>query len=128
MSADAGGVLSEDEGFANLTSDRSIPMTDEAISPLRRRMIEDMTIRQFAPKTQQGYVASSGTLRRFSAARRIPAERRGSAALSAASGRHGVAVPNGHGVSALRFFFKVTLERPGIGERMHGVVEPRSCR
>jgi len=31
-------------------------MTDEAISPLRRRMIEDMTIRKLAPKTQHGYV------------------------------------------------------------------------
>ena len=31
-------------------------MTDEAMSPLRRRMIEDMTIRKSAPKTQQGYV------------------------------------------------------------------------
>ena len=31
-------------------------MTDEAISPLRRRMIEDMTIRNFAPKTQQDYI------------------------------------------------------------------------
>ena len=29
-------------------------MTDEA--PLRRRMIEDMTIRKFAPKTQRDYV------------------------------------------------------------------------
>ena len=28
-------------------------MTDEAMSPLRRRMIEDMTIRKLAPKTQQ---------------------------------------------------------------------------
>ena len=27
-------------------------MTDEAMSPLRRRMIEDMTIRKFASKTQ----------------------------------------------------------------------------
>ena len=31
-------------------------MTDEAISPLRQRMIEDMTIRKLAPKTQQGYI------------------------------------------------------------------------
>ena len=31
-------------------------MTDEAISPLRRRMIEDMTMRKLAPKTQQGYI------------------------------------------------------------------------
>lgn len=30
-------------------------MTDEAMSALRRRMIEDMTIR-IAPKTQQGYM------------------------------------------------------------------------
>ena len=27
-------------------------MTDQAISPVRRRMIEDMAIRKFAPKTQ----------------------------------------------------------------------------
>jgi integrase/recombinase XerD len=31
-------------------------MTDQAISPLRRRMIEDMTVRTFAPKTQHDYV------------------------------------------------------------------------
>ena len=30
-------------------------MTDEAMSPLRRRMIEDMTIRTIASKTQEGY-------------------------------------------------------------------------
>jgi integrase/recombinase XerD len=31
-------------------------MTDKAMSPLRRRMIEDMTIRKLAPKTQHDYV------------------------------------------------------------------------
>ena len=31
-------------------------MSVEAMSPLRRRMIEDMTIRRLAPKTQQGYI------------------------------------------------------------------------
>ena len=30
-------------------------MTDEAMSPLRRRIIKDMTIREITPKTQQGY-------------------------------------------------------------------------
>jgi len=35
-------------------------MTDEAKSPLRRRMIEDMTIRKFAPKTQHDYVQTTG--------------------------------------------------------------------
>ena len=31
-------------------------MTDVPVSPLRRRMIEDMTIRKFAPRTQDGYI------------------------------------------------------------------------
>jgi hypothetical protein len=31
-------------------------MTDQVISPLRRRMIEDMAIRKFASKTQHDYV------------------------------------------------------------------------
>jgi predicted outer membrane protein len=43
---------------ANLTSD-SIPMTEEAMSPLRRRMIEDMTIRKLA-KTQHDYAQAVG--------------------------------------------------------------------
>ena len=30
-------------------------MIDQGISPLRRRMIEDMPIRKFAPKTQHDY-------------------------------------------------------------------------
>ena len=32
-------------------------MTDEAMSPLRRRMIEDMTIRKLGRKTQQDFMA-----------------------------------------------------------------------
>jgi hypothetical protein len=31
-------------------------MTDEAMSPLRRRMIEDMTVRKFVEKTQKDYI------------------------------------------------------------------------
>jgi hypothetical protein len=31
-------------------------MTDECISPLRRRMIEDMTVRNFVVKTQTDYI------------------------------------------------------------------------
>jgi hypothetical protein len=30
-------------------------MTEAPISPLRRRMIEDLTIRKFAPRTQEGF-------------------------------------------------------------------------
>ena len=31
-------------------------MTDKAISPLRRRLIEDMAIRRLGPKTQHHYI------------------------------------------------------------------------
>jgi hypothetical protein len=31
-------------------------MTEAPVSPLRRRMIEDMTMRKFAPRTQEGYI------------------------------------------------------------------------
>ena len=35
------------------------------ISPLRRRMIEDMTIRNLAPATQQSYVRAVAKLSRY---------------------------------------------------------------
>jgi integrase/recombinase XerD len=40
-------------------------MTDKTISPLRRRMIEDMTIRKLTPKTQQGYIRTIKNLAAF---------------------------------------------------------------
>ena len=46
-------------------------MTDECISPLRRRMIEDMTVRNFVPKTQSDYIRRVRTLPFFLAARPI---------------------------------------------------------
>jgi site-specific recombinase XerD len=101
-------------------------MTDEAISPLRRRMIEDMTIRKLAPKTQEGYIrtvknfaafvgrspetASLEDVRRFQ--------------LHLAENGAGVPVLN-HTVSALRFFFRVTLKRHDIVEHTTFIREPR---
>jgi integrase/recombinase XerD len=41
-------------------------MTDECISPLRRRMIEDMTVRNFVAKTQTDYIRRVQELCRFS--------------------------------------------------------------
>jgi hypothetical protein len=34
-------------------------VTDAPVSPLRRRMIEDMTIRKMAARTQQGYIRAA---------------------------------------------------------------------
>ena len=87
-------------------------MTDKAISPLRRRMTEDMTIRGFASKTQRDYIrvvrdftaffgrapdqADAEDLRRFQFHMRT--EGTSAATMNAA-------------VSALRFFFGTTLGR-----------------
>jgi hypothetical protein len=40
-------------------------MTEEYITPLRRRMIEDMSIRHFASKTQHDYIRTVMKLTRF---------------------------------------------------------------
>lgn len=101
-------------------------MTDQAMSLLRRRMIEDMTIRKFAAKTRHDYLqrvknftihlgrspdtASSEDVRRYQLH------------LTAS----GVGVPTvNQTVSTLRFFFKVTLGRPDLVERTAFVREPR---
>jgi site-specific recombinase XerD len=101
-------------------------MTDQAMSPLRRRMIEDMTIRKFAPKTQHNYlqrVKNFATyLGRSPDTASFEDVRRYQLYLTAS----GVGIPTlNQAVSTLRFFFKVTLGRPDIIERTAFVREPR---
>jgi site-specific recombinase XerD len=101
-------------------------MTDEAVSPLRRRMIEDMTIRKFAPKTQHDYVQRVKNFAAFLGRSPDTASfedvRRYQLHLAAS----GVGVPTiNQTVSTLRFFFKVTLGRPGIVEHTYAIHEPR---
>src|ERR1700693_430751 len=101
-------------------------MTDKAISPLRRRMIEDMTVRRLAPKTQVSYIRA---VRDFSVFLGRSPDQASAADLRryhlhlAASG---VSVPSQNArVTALRFFFAVTLGRSEVTERMPFVREPR---
>ena len=101
-------------------------MTDEAMSPLRRRMIEDMTIRKFAPKTQHDYVQR---VKNFTAFLGRPPDtasfedvRRYQLNLTASG--VGVATLN-QTISTLRFFFRVTLKRHDIVEHTHFIREPR---
>src|SRR5436305_1541063 len=101
-------------------------MTDQAMSPLRRRMIEDMTIRKLAPKTQQGYIR---TIRDFAAflgrspdTANFEDVRRFQLHL-AANGAH-IPILN-HTVAALRFFFRVTLKRSDIIDHTTFLHEPR---
>ena len=101
-------------------------MTDKPISPLRRRMSEDMRIRGFAPKTQSDYIrwvrdftrflgrapdqATAEDLRRF----QVDMRAQGASATTMNSA-----------VSALRFFFGVTLGRGDAEVGMTTVRMPR---
>src|SRR5882757_11107006 len=101
-------------------------MTDQAMSPLRRRMIEDMTIRKFAPKTQHDYLQRvknfTAYLGRSPETASSEDVRRYQLHLTAS----GVGVPTlNQTVSTLRFFFKVTLGRPDLVEHTHFIREPR---
>jgi site-specific recombinase XerD len=101
-------------------------MTDVAMSPLRRRMIEDMTIRKLSPKTQQGYVRIirdfAAFLNRSPDTASLEDVRRFQLHL-VTRGAH-IAVLN-HTVAALRFLFRVTLRRPDIIDYTTFVHEPR---
>lgn len=101
-------------------------MTEETISPLRQRMIEDMTIRNFTPKTQRDYIRAvknfadflghSPARANFEDVRRYQ--------LSLASSGLGVPSINAT-MTALRFFFKITLRKGSVTEDIAFVREPR---
>ena len=101
-------------------------MTDQAISPLRRRMIEDMTIRKLAPKTQASCIRAVWNFTMFfgRSPDQASAEDLRRDHLHLASS--GVAVPSQNAtVTALRFFFAMTLGRGDVTDRLPFVREPR---
>jgi site-specific recombinase XerD len=101
-------------------------MTNGNISPLRRRMAGDMTIRGFTPSTQRGYLAAVENFTAFLGRspdgataedlRRYQLHMRSSGAS---------ATTMNAAVSALRFFFTVTLGRDDARVGMTTVREPR---
>ena len=101
-------------------------MTDEATSPLRRRMIEDMTIRKFAPKTQHDYLQRVKNFAVFLGRSPDTASFEDVRRYQLHLASSGVGVPTiNQTVSSLRFFFRVTLKRHEIIEHTHVVHEPR---
>jgi integrase/recombinase XerD len=101
-------------------------MTDEAMSPLRRRMIEDMTVRKLASKTQRDYVQRvkhfTAFLGRSPDTASFEDVRRYQLHLAAS----GAGVPTlNQSTATLRFFFRVTLKRSDIIEHTTFIHEPR---
>ncbi len=101
-------------------------MTDEAMSPLRRRMIEDMTIRKLAPRTQQGYIRTVKNFAVFLGRSPDTASFEDVRRFQLHLAESGADTPTlNHAVSALRFFFRVTLKRYAIVEHTRFIHEPR---
>ena len=101
-------------------------MTNEAISPLRQRLIDDMTIRRLSPKTKQHYIRH---VKRFAdflgqSADKATAEDVHRYQLWLASIATTVPTVN-VSATALRFFFKVTLKRRDLADAVVSVREPR---
>jgi len=101
-------------------------MTEAPVSPLRARMIEDMTIRKFAPRTQEGYIRAVKGFSAFYGASPDKAsfEDLRRYQLHLVSTGAGTSTIN-HAVTALRFLFRVTLRRPRVVERLPFIREPR---
>jgi site-specific recombinase XerD len=101
-------------------------MTEQAISPLRRRMIEDMSIRKFAAKTQHDYVQRVKDFATFLGRSPGTAEAEDVRRFRLHLTANGAGTPKINAtVAALRFFFKVTLDRPDLTKHLSFIHEPR---
>ena len=101
-------------------------MTETAISPLRRRMIEDMTVRNFVEKTRNDYIRHVKNLTAFlgrSPDKATAEDLRLYRLHLTEAGAHPPTINSA--VSALRFFFSVTLDRPDVTRLLTFVAEPR---
>src|SRR5262245_60638200 len=123
------------EGSTTLTSRQETPMSKQPISPsreprrispLRQRMLEDMSVRQFGTKTKSDYIRHvemfTAFLGRSPATATAEDLRRYQVHLTAT----GVRPPSiNSSVSALRFFFGVTVGRAELARHLAHVHYPR---
>ena len=101
-------------------------MSEKPISPLRRRMIEDMTVRNFVEKTRNDYIRHVRTFTAFLGRSPDTATAEDLRRFQLHQTQTGVRPPSINGsVAALRFFFTVTLDRPEMARHLTFVREPR---
>jgi len=96
------------------------------VSPLRRRMIEDMTVRNLSPATQRSYVHAVTKFSRFfgRSPDRLDLEDVRTFQVHLVAG--GMSWPAlNQTVCALRFFYGVTLGQANLPERIPHAREPR---
>jgi integrase/recombinase XerD len=103
-------------------------MTEQAISPLRRRMIEDMSIRKLAAKTKHDYVQRVKDFATFLGRSPDTAKSEDVRGFRLHLASSGAGTPKINAtVSALRFFFNVTLGRPDLAKHLAFIHEPRKA-
>lgn len=101
-------------------------MTDKPISALRQRMINDMTVRNFVPDTQHEYIRAVKNFTIFLERSPDTATAEDLRAFQLHMTETGVRPPTiNTTVTALRFFFKVTVDRPETTRHLVFVYEPR---
>jgi integrase/recombinase XerD len=101
-------------------------MTDAPVSALRRRMIEDMTSRRLAPRTQQAYIRAVKSFSAFLGRSPDQASAEDLRRYHLHLASSGTTTPRlNAAVTALRFFFGLTLGRQDVTERLPFVREPR---
>jgi site-specific recombinase XerD len=101
-------------------------MSEKPISALRRRMIEDMTVRNFVEKTRTDYIRHVKTFTAFLGRSPDRATAEDLRRFQLHQTETSVRAPTINGsVAALRFFFTVTLDRPDMGRHLVFVREPR---
>jgi site-specific recombinase XerD len=101
-------------------------MSEKPISPLRRRMVEDMTMRNFVEKTRNDYIRHVRTFTAFLGRSPETATAEDLRRFQLRQTQTGVRPPSINGsVAALRFFFTVTLDRPEMARYLTFVREPR---
>ena len=101
-------------------------MTDTPVSPLRQRMIEDMTIRKFAPRTQEGYIRAIKNFSAFFGASPAKASFEDIRRYQLHLVSSGAGTPTiNHSLTALRFLFMVTLRKPDVVMRLPFVRKPK---
>src|SRR5512145_1886061 len=120
------------KGLATSTSrTRTPPMSQtpaaaQPISPLRRRMIEDMTVRGFAEKTQSDYIRHVKNFTIFLGRSPDTAEGEDLRTFQLHQRENRVQPPTMNGaVAALRFFFTTTCDRPEMARHLRLVRQPQ---
>ena len=101
---------------------------ERPVTPLRQRMLDDMAMHRMGARTQHDYVRHVRAFAAFLERSPDTATAEDVRRFQVHQREHGVGESTINGtVSALRFLFGVTLERPDLSRRLVLAHRPGSC-